>query len=242
MRFLAVLTSIKTAFVLILLLALIAIPATLIPQHRTRADYIEMYGEKGAGIINVLHMGEFFSSAIFLIPVGLFSLNLAACTVKRFMNQLRGRRRNFAPDIIHVGLLVLIAGGAFSSLSKEEGVFFLAPGETLELPGQYSISLLDFKIEQYPNGRVKDWISYIKVYSSGDIIRISYPLEVNRPLRLGGYRLYQYSYIVEKGIVFSGLKVVSDPGYGVILVSFLLIGAGLISHYIFKLLTRRKIR
>jgi cytochrome c biogenesis protein len=201
-----------------------------------------MFGKKGADIILALDMDEFFGSVIFLIPVSLFTVNLTACTVKRFLNQLRGGRRNFAPDIIHVGLMVLVLGGVFSSLSKQEGVYFLAPGETLELPEKYSFSLLEFRIERYPDGSIKDWISYIKVYSSKNILRESYPLEVNRPLRLGRYRLYQYSYIEEMGRVFSGIKVVSDPGYGVVLAAFMLVGIGLVSHYILKFFTRRNHR
>ncbi len=310
MQLLRVVTSLKTAVILLVLIAFFAVPATFIPQNRSVDEYEGMYGSKAADLIVTLMLHRFFRSPIFLLPVAGFFINLSACTIKRIIKQFNAKRRNFAPDILHVGLLVLIFAAVLSAAGRKTETITMAEGEAVRLDGGYTIALRDFQMHRYPDGRSKDYISYVQVSTEDRLLHQSYPLEVNHPLRLGSLRIYQSSYyrqavlelegpegavyrmvsgrpvrlgegsyVVEglteeedggrsaliaeqeggrklrlsRGDVFfgltvisveieeySGLKLVRDPGYPVLIAGFIIALGALAAHYIIRLINRRK--
>ncbi|MFP4383938.1 MAG: cytochrome c biogenesis protein ResB [Spirochaetia bacterium] len=233
MKLLKLITSVKTAVFLILLLCIVSIPAAFIPQGLESGEYNSLFGPFLGGFVSGLNYGNFFRSFLFFIPLGLFTVNLAACTAKRLVKQLKGPARNFAPDLIHIGIIILITAGTLSALTKQEGVFYLAQGESLELPSGDRILLEDFSVERYPRGGVKDWISRLVISGPGypEDEKKVFDLEVNRPLKLGKYRVYQASYTQRGGVLLSGLKIVADPGFPLVLISFVLIGGGLVLYF-----------
>ncbi|MFW6290944.1 MAG: hypothetical protein ACOC7V_01365 [Spirochaetota bacterium] len=58
------------------------------------------------------------ASVRFFVLVGLMELSPLACTLPRLVRRLRRSRATkltaFAPDVIHLGLAIVIAGGASS--------------------------------------------------------------------------------------------------------------------------------
>lgn len=233
MKLLKLLSSVKSAVFLILLVCVVSIPAAFIPQKLSSTEYRGMFGPLWGNLIIILNYGNFFRSILFLIPLGLFTLNLTACTVKRLVKQIKGPAGNFAPDLIHIGIIILITAGTLSALTKQQGVFYLAPGETLELPSGEHILLEEFSVERYARGGVKDWISrlVIRYPERADKESKVFDLEVNRPLKLGKYRVYQASYTQQEGVMLSGLKIVADPGFPLILAAFIFIGGGLMMYF-----------
>jgi hypothetical protein len=190
--------SIRLAVVLILVIAVLSIVSTLIPQGKDAAFYFHSYGAFRARVILTLDFDDFFRSLLFLIPVGLFFINLSVCTVDRLANQERRKaRRRHGPDLIHVGLLLLIIGAMFSVFGRIESLVYMGAGDEIQLQGQYLIRLLNYEYEQYEDGRPKDWISTVEVHRNGELLFASFPIEVNKPLRIGGIRIYQTSFARE---------------------------------------------
>lgn len=108
-EFWKLLKSIKLAIVLIVVIGAGSILATLLPQGASSRAY--------------------FGSALFLVPVALFFLNLSACTISRLRRELgKKTRRRHGPDILHLGLLLLIIGGIITSTARKEGLVMLAAG------------------------------------------------------------------------------------------------------------------
>jgi hypothetical protein len=97
----------------------------------------------------------------------------------------------------------LIIGAVISFTGKKEGFVYLSEGEKLQLPGEYVVTLETFEFLRYENGRPKDWISTVDVHHNGEKIIDSYPIEVNRPLRVGNMKVYQSSYSIEERLVFT---------------------------------------
>ena len=64
----------------------------------------------------------------------------------------------------------------------------------MDLPLGYNLKLVDYVYEQYPDGRPKDWVSTVQASRRGQVLVDSYPIEVNKPLRLGGLKIYQTSF------------------------------------------------
>jgi hypothetical protein len=96
-----------------------------------------------------------------------------------------------------VGLLVLIVGALLSVFGRQQGMAYLGQGDEIRLPGGYSLRLLSCSYEQWPDGRPKDWISTVQVSRDGAVQLPSCAIEVNRPLKIGGIKVYQASFARE---------------------------------------------
>lgn len=175
--------SVKVAVALILLITTLSLLSTLVGFH------------------------HFFRSAFFLAPVLLFSINLGSCAAYRFIRRLReAENHRFGPDLVHLGLLVLIAEGLLSALGRQEQTLTAGAGDTVQLSSTLSLRLLSLDMQSYENGAPKDWISTVKV-TRGTVEQVpSYPIRVNHPLRLGGLSVYQSSWGTE------GTLDAADPG------------------------------
>ena len=190
--------SVKLAVALILVIAMLSILATLVPQKQDPAFYFDRYPLLVARTVTVLGLDDLFRSVLFLAPVGLFFVNLSVCTVDRLVRRSRGKAmRRHGPDLIHAGLLLLIVGAMFTVLARREALVYLAEGEEILLPGDCALRVVSFEFERYEDGRPKDWISTVEVLRNGEIFIASFPIEVNRPLRIGGVRIYQSSFARE---------------------------------------------
>lgn len=198
--------SVKLAIVLILIISFTSIISTLIPQNREVSFYTETY----RGIVSwfILSTGfkSFFKSLAFIVPSALFFVNLAVCSFDRFKGRLKRKvKKRFGPDILHAGLLILIIGGIITFTGRTEAFIRMEEGEKISLTDDYTLTLKSFDFFRYETGRPKDWISNVMLEKDGKIIHLSYPIEVNRPLKAGNKKIYQSSYTV------NNILYISDP-------------------------------
>ena len=192
------LKSVTVGVVLILLLAASSILATLVPQGEDLAFYYHNFSPTTAWLIVNTGFHRFFRSVLFLLPAVLFFINLGVCTVDRIVGRLiRGAKMRYGPDLIHVGLLLLIAGGITTALVRREGFVYMAEGDRIQLTETVWVSLEDYQFHQYEDGRPKDWISTVSVVDDGRPTVEKYAIEVNHPLRYDGLRVFQTSYATE---------------------------------------------
>jgi len=190
--------SVRLAVVLILIIAVLSIVSTLIPQGRDPSFYFHSYGAFWAQLFLILNFDDFFHSWPFRIPVGLFFINLSVCAVDRFISRRHRRaRRRHGPDLIHLGLLLLIIGAMVSVAGRRESFVYMGVGEEIQLKEKYIIRLVEAEYQEYEDGRPKDWISTVAVLRNGELLIPSYSIEVNKPLRIGGVRIYQSSFARE---------------------------------------------
>jgi cytochrome c biogenesis protein ResB len=194
-RFFGALKSMKLAIGLIAYLAATGIISTLVPQGREAAYYSGIYPKLLAELLLQSGFTRFFTSLLFLVPALLFFSNLSACTADRFLREIRkpGGRRH-GPDILHLGLMILVIGSVVSFSARQEGTISLAAGEGVQLPDGRVMTLRDFQYLTYEDGRPKDWVSTVDVLRDGKAEISSYPLRVNHPLRLGAMSVYQMSH------------------------------------------------
>jgi hypothetical protein len=210
--------SARLAIVLILVIIALALLATLIPQGRPDEWYQGRYSPFLYGLIKLFSLEGFFSSAFFLLPVFLFSVNLAVCTIDRLVVRARtGARRRYGPDLVHIGLLVLIAGGLVTATTRQEKTWQLSEGEDAAISPSYSLHLISFQYLHYDDGSPKDWISTVSVTLNGAPRVASYAIEVNHPLRLAGVTVYQSSWANQGTLEVTqadGVVVTASTGEG----------------------------
>ncbi|MEW6441545.1 MAG: cytochrome c biogenesis protein ResB [bacterium] len=77
------LSSIRLTIFLCIVLALVCLLGTLVPQNQTPADYQRAYGAGGAELLRLAGITDLYHSAGFSLLLGLLAANLLACTSKR---------------------------------------------------------------------------------------------------------------------------------------------------------------
>lgn len=210
--------SVRLAIVLILLITVLSLLSTLVPQGKETAFYQQAYSPLVYGLITILDFNRFFSSFLFIALVVMFSLNLAVCAVDRLVRRTRAKAaKKFGPDIVHLALLVLIAGGLVTALARQEKDFSMNEGQEIQLSTRYTIKLLTFEFLKYENGSPRAWISTVDVYRDGAREAAAFPIRVNHPLRLRGVTVYQTTWENQATFVFhdrTGAEVTARIGQG----------------------------
>lgn len=121
----------------------------------------------------------------------------------RFFYAEKGRFSLFGVYIVHLSILMLIAGALIGFFSGMEGYVNISEGETvgavslrdgnqtLNLP--FDVRCDNFSIEFYKNGAPKSYQSDLTFLRGNQVIS-SGKLRVNHPLEIEGFRFYQASY------------------------------------------------
>ncbi len=78
------LCSLKLTIIILILLAITSIIGTVVQQNLSPQEYLQFYTEKTYKILDALHFFDMYHSWWFLSLLGLFSLNLICCSIKRF--------------------------------------------------------------------------------------------------------------------------------------------------------------
>jgi cytochrome c biogenesis protein len=111
--------------------------------------------------------------------------------------RLLARKRTlggFGADVVHLGVLAVLAGGVLSGVLGRKADLVLIPGRPADvLSAGFQVRLEEFLTERYPDGAVKDWKSRLTVLEAGTPV-LTRTVEVNHPLSHRGVRLYQSSY------------------------------------------------
>ena len=123
-----------------------------------------------------------------------YVLSRSASGDKAVIEARKRRLGWFGSDVVHVGLLVILAGGFTSGFTSLRTQLSLSNGQTAAVPGaSFSLRLDDFVTEYYPDGAVKDWKSTISVIDRGAAV-LTRTIEVNEPLTYRGVSFYQQGY------------------------------------------------
>jgi len=121
----------------------------------------------------------------------------------------------FGAEIVHAGVLIILAGGIMSGLSQTRTDIALSEGRTVSVPGSsLKIRLDRFETEYHPGGSVKAWKSTVSILG-GTTPAMNKVIEVNRPLSVEGLRFYQSGYGLDwdNPVIEIAVRKKSDPSY-----------------------------
>lgn len=195
---LALLRSTRLAVVLILVISVLSLLSTFVPQGRDEAFYLKHYPPGAARIMIAVGFVTFFQSWLFIVPVLLFALCLGACAVHRFVERVRHDPwRRIGPDIVHLGLLLLIAGALCSAVGRREQLVVLGAGDQAQLLSSLTLRVDSLAAASYASGAPKEWSSTVSVSRGAKQIVSSYAIRVNHPLRCQDVSIYQTSWALE---------------------------------------------
>ncbi len=237
------LSSMKLAIVILTTIATLSGLSTFIIQGESRDFYTKTLSGFGDFLFSI-GFTDFFKSYLFLSVLVLFFINMLFCTIKRLKKEFtKAIPFRIGPDIIHIGLLMLLIGGSINLLSEQEGSVMLKPGKHITLE-EYKIILDDFKFIKYNNGAPKDWISTVTVTKGSEVLIEKRDIEVNKPLRFKGYGIFQSRYKIiptkDGERLYTGLLIKKEPAYYLNLIALIVMLLGLSITYIHKFLKRNK--
>ncbi|BEQ13727.1 cytochrome c biogenesis protein ResB [Desulfoferula mesophila] len=81
--------SVKLSFFLLLLLAVLSIAGTLIPQKESAAVYVRAYGEAGWRFISAIGLDDLYHAPWFVLIMALLAANLVICSINRLSLTMR---------------------------------------------------------------------------------------------------------------------------------------------------------
>lgn len=121
----------------------------------------------------------------------------------------------FGADFVHLGLLVIIAGGMISGWTGISKDMEFYEGQTLNVfKADFQIRMDNLEHELYDNGGTKDWKSTVTVIENEEE-KLSKVIEVNHPLSYKGYMFYQsaWGYNWQNPTVEIWAKKKDNPDY-----------------------------
>ena len=134
---------------------------------------------------------------------------------------LRWKVREIPFILNHLGVAIAVVAATLGSADKQSLQLTAFTGEPqwrtvdekgiLHKPG-LTIQLHKFTLEEYADGTPKRFASDITVYmEDGNAVRGT--VEVNKPLKVNGWKIYQYGYDVNSGAnsAYSVFQLVRDP-------------------------------
>ncbi|WP_258359901.1 cytochrome c biogenesis protein ResB [Moorella sulfitireducens (nom. illeg.)] len=189
------LSSMKLGLLLLLLLGIMASLGSFFPQGQPPGFYRVYYGELPGRLIVFLSLDHVYRSWWFLTLAALFALNTLTCSLKRIKKTPDLRSRGSV--ILHLSILVILAGAVISGVMARHTYVEIGTGKSLDLtamgfPG-YSLRVKEFKVEYYENLQPKQYISSVSL-KTADGQEIEREIQVNRPLKYKGLKIYQASY------------------------------------------------
>ncbi|VVS94445.1 cytochrome c biogenesis protein ResB [Desulfoluna spongiiphila] len=115
----------------------------------------------------------------------------------------KGRWSRMGADVVHAGILILLAGALVGSLFGYDGAVNVPEGESVDtimlrntnekMPLGFTVRCNDFSISHYDTGSVKEYRSSLTVLE-GDQEVLTRDIIVNKPLTYNGVTFYQSSY------------------------------------------------
>jgi cytochrome c biogenesis protein len=91
------LSSVRLTIFLCILLAIVSVVGTVIPQNLTAEQYRNLYGQGGAELVMGLGLSDLYHAVGFVLLLCLLAANLVACTAKRLPGTWRSLRRDASP-------------------------------------------------------------------------------------------------------------------------------------------------
>ncbi len=194
-----------------------------------------------ATVLEKIHGTDFALRWVYHNPVFIVLWGVAAVAGMWLLLSRTDARRQPCSVLLHVALVLILAGALVTHLCGLGGVIHLREGEptaAFELDDEspatlpFTLELKEFRIEYDPGTRnVSDYISELTVREPGEERDVT--ISMNHILKYRGYRFYQADY--DQDGLGSILAVSRDPvGVGITYTGYLLLLVSMIGYFFQK--------
>ena len=120
--------SLKLAIWLLVVISFFSLLGTFILQNQEPANYIARYGHTLYKALAVTGLINIYSAWWFILLLGLFSLNLAACLLSR----LSLKKHTLGTFICHISILVILLGALIGMLFGQKGYIKVSKAQEID--------------------------------------------------------------------------------------------------------------
>ena len=202
--------SVRLLIGLLLFFILICAVGAIVPQNLQPEEIITRYGPVKAVWLQRLHFTDIFHSwYLAFLLIGL-SVNVIACTTRRMMMKAMHGIRLVGYLILHLGLIILFAGGTISSLSEQKGFLQIWEGKNSNQfwswanrawrPLPFTVALNQFTVERYPEYEAPTVLASIPEQSYAQ----EFPADLKQTFQVGGagYQVTPLRYLPDFALDF----------------------------------------
>lgn len=195
--------SVKTAVVLLMLIAALMVLGTIIPQGLPESEYLERYPRTLAKAILLFGLYDVYRCWWFVAALLLLALSLFVCFIYRiWRSRSKEAHRSLGLYLVHLGLLGIVLGGLLTALLGFRGYMEVEEGHGTDLVGAgklkfrlpFEVHCERFEVEFWPNGTPKDFVSYLTFKRGEETLLEGAKVRVNHPISFHGFTFYQSSY------------------------------------------------
>ena len=203
--------SLKMTIPLLILLAALSVIGTLIPQGASEHEYLRLYSKEAYSVLRGLGLLDMYHSWWFIGVLVLLAVNLTACSLKRLpavWRQVWEAKKGYArlgTYLTHLSVLLILLGGLIGARWGFKGYVEIEEGGSTEeillsnpqramMPLGFTIHCDAFRIDLYPDGSPREYVSTLTFMEGGEILLDHVPLRVNHPISYRGLTFYQASY------------------------------------------------
>ncbi|SDD28944.1 cytochrome c biogenesis protein ResB [Peptococcus niger] len=189
------LLNMKVAIGFLLVLSAIAALGTFIAQEQSAEFYTFHYGNRIGHFLMTTGLTDIYHSPWFIFLGILLCVYLVLCSLMR----LRGRknRRLIGSVILHLSLVLLVAGALLNMATGATEDVSLVRGETAKLTegalAGTTVQVDKFTIDWYDNGSASQYITDL-AFTDRKGKRTKEQISVNHPYRHGFIKIYQEKY------------------------------------------------
>jgi len=118
-------------------------------------------------------------------------LNTLACSIDSLIKKRSGRQwlLVIAPQIIHIGFLLMLVGHLVSGLSGYKEMFPFQEGTMVRMPGNIILKVSQIDVTLTKEGYPIDWRAAVDYIDNGKLVKSDY-MAPNRPSFFRGYGAY----------------------------------------------------
>ena len=206
-----ILASVKLTVPLLILLALLSIIGTVIPQNAPMEQYISLYSPQTYKILRGLGVLDMYHSWWFVGALALLGVNILVCSLDRLPGVWMGIKRNpknysrIGVYVTHFSVILILIGGVVGGVKGFKGYVEITEGETIgevsvsrsqrrKLPLGFEVRLDKFLVSFYSDGTPKDYVSTLTFLEGGKPTLEGIEVRVNHPISYKGITFYQSSY------------------------------------------------
>lgn len=204
-------TSVKTAVVFLMVLAVFMVLGTLIPQGLPESEYLERYPMALAKAILLFGLYDVYRCWWFVAALLLLAVNLFMCLLYRILRSpSKKTHRSIGLYLVHLGLLGIVLGGLLTAFLGFRGYLEVEEGSGTDLvrAGKlkfrlpFEVYCERFEVEFWPNGTPKDFVSHLTLKRGNETLLEGAKVRVNHPITFQGFTFYQSSYGISQRVRF----------------------------------------